>query len=267
MRQELLPGASPDSSIQQASKDTALTPLLSACGISQAYGRIEVLNDVSFQLMPNETMVILGESGCGKTTLLRVLAGLQPASAGEVKLKNQLLSFKNTRNPGIVYLDQEAMLFEHLDVFENVGFALRLAKKPQLEVEQKVLEMLVAVGLEEHRAKRSWQLSGGQKQRVAFARAVLAHPQLLLLDEPFCSLDGRGRTSMQDLFLSLRTRFSMTCIFVTHDVKEALVVGDRFSHMSAGKLRLYHDRSEFMRDEATGIPEEMSFWQQTRSES
>lgn len=267
MRLEFFDNASPESTIQKASKDTAIEPLLSVCGISQTYGRTEVLSDISFQLMSSETMVILGESGCGKTTLLRVLAGLQPAIAGEVKLRSQLLSITSTRNRGIVYLDQEAMLFEHLNVFENVGFALRLANRPQREVEQKVLEMLGAVGLEEHRDKRSWQLSGGQKQRVAFARAILAHPQLLLLDEPFCSLDGRSRTSMQELFLSLRTRFSMTCIFVTHDVKEALVVGDRFSHMSAGKLRLYHDRSEFLQDEATGIPDEMSFWQQTRSES
>jgi putrescine transport system ATP-binding protein len=121
--------------------------------------------------------------------------------------------------------------------------------------------MLAAIDLVGHDHKRDSQLSGGQKQRVAFARAILARPRLLLLDEPFCNLDARARGQMQELFADLSRRFALTSIFVTHDVKEALIVGTQYARMSDGALSVYPDRPSFVTDEQTGIPSEIAFWQ------
>lgn len=236
------------------------TPRLSVTAVAKRYGRAEVLRDVSLDLEAGETLAILGDSGCGKTTLLRILAGLMPATAGDVRLNGRPLAGVAPRERQIVYLDQEPLLFEHLSVRENIGFAPRLKGRAAGEIDAAVGPLLAAIGLEAHAAKREWQLSGGQKQRVAFARAVLALPQVLLLDEPFSSLDGATRQSMRELFRDLRARYGLTTLFVTHDVKEALIVGDRFALLSQGQLRLFPDRDAFLSDEATGIPGEIRFW-------
>lgn len=233
---------------------------LTVRGLSKSYGPAEVLAGVDFQVPVGETLVILGDSGCGKTTLLRILAGLLAETCGDVFWGKLRLNGVAPRDRGVVYLDQEPLLFEHLNVRENVAFAMRLQKRPESEVEFAVSEILEAIGMASHADKREWQLSGGQNQRIAFARAVLARPRLLLLDEPFSSLDGRTRSSMRDLYQSLRTRYGLTTLFVTHDVKEALMVGSRFSLMQSGRLKVYENRTEFLRDDATGIPAEAAFW-------
>lgn len=241
-------------------------PLLFASNIAQQYGESKVLNNISLEVAAGETLVILGESGCGKTTLLRILAGLQEPDNGELWMEGRAVRDIKIRDRGIVYLDQEAMLFDHLNVFENVAFALRLAKCPQNEVRRLVDELLKQIQLEEHANKKGWQISGGQKQRVAFARAILAKPKVLLLDEPFCSLDSVNRAAMQLLFRRLRMQYAITAIFVTHDVKEAVELGDRFAFMANGRLRVYPDRLSFMNDESTGIPREIAFWQRAKEE-
>ncbi|MGV3608039.1 MAG: ABC transporter ATP-binding protein [Planctomycetaceae bacterium] len=225
-----------------------------------AYGTTSILRGVSFDLALGETLVILGESGCGKTTLLRLIAGLIPAQAGSFVLAGRSLHGVSAQNRSVVYLDQEPLLFEHLNVFENIAFAPRMRQTPSAEVKHFVEEMLAAIDLVQHQQKRDWELSGGQKQRVAFARAVLARPQLMLLDEPFCSLDSKTRQQMQELFAKVCKHYGLTSIFVTHDVKEALVLGSRFARMSQGVLQMYESREAFMKDEATGVPAEMEFW-------
>jgi putrescine transport system ATP-binding protein len=239
-------------------------PLLRVEKLAKQFGRTVVLRDVDFELHAGETLAILGESGCGKTTLLRILAGLLPESTGEVFLNSRSLKGIPPRDRGIVYLDQEPLLFEHLNVWENAAFALRLRQRSEPDVQALVQEMLGAIGLAEHAQKRDGELSGGQKQRVAFARALLAAPQVLLLDEPFSSLDGRTRAAMRDLFQTLRQRYALTSLFVTHDVREALTVGDRFALLADGRLTMYADRTTFMNDEATGIPREFRFWNDVR---
>jgi putrescine transport system ATP-binding protein len=234
-------------------------------GLGVTYGSHEILKSVSFHLRAGQTLVVLGESGCGKTTLLRAVAGLAPIFEGDVALNGRVISHLAPRDRGVIYLDQEPLLFEHLTVAENIAFAMRLRRQPEDVIQTSVRQMLDAIDLRDHANKRDWQLSGGQKQRVAFARAVLATPQLMLLDEPFCSLDGRTRSQMQSLFAEISQRFSLTSIFVTHDVKEALIAGNQFARMSEGRLLLYPDRNAFLRDEATGIPEEIAFWR-TQSE-
>lgn len=235
-------------------------PLLDVQGLRAAYGTQQILNSVSFQLSAGQTLVVLGESGCGKTTLLRALAGLVEISDGKIRLNQRLVSEASPRERAIIYLDQEPLLFEHLTVAENIAFAMRLKRQPEDKIQAAIKEMLDAVDLTEHAHKREWQLSGGQKQRVAFARAVLARPELLLLDEPFCSLDGRTRSQMQALFATISQRFRLTSVFVTHDVKESLIVGDLFARMSGGELFLYTSRDQFVNDRSTGIPDEIAFW-------
>ncbi len=234
--------------------------VIEATGIRIGYGNVSVLHDVNMQLNSGHTFVILGNSGCGKTTLLKVLAGNLQPQAGHVLLQGEDLSQIPLSKRGIIYLDQEALLFEHLNVIENVAFALRLKKKSAAEVETRVQQMLNRISLSEHAKKMSHQLSGGQKQRVAFARAVLAEPKVLLLDEPFCSLDDRTRTMMQELYKALCAEFGITAVFVTHDVKEALLVGDAFGYMEGGMLHSFATVEEFMRDSRTGVVQEIDFW-------
>lgn len=247
-------------------KSAAAEPLLRAAAVRHVYGSVEVLSDVSFDLYAGETLVILGESGCGKTTLLKIASGLLPPTGGEFTIGGRAIGDLPIKERGVIYLDQEALLFEHLNVFDNIAFSRRLKKSDEKETRSAVETLLKALDMESHASKRSWQLSGGQKQRVAFARAILANPRLLLLDEPFCSLDGRNRSTMQELFRDLRRRYAMTCLFVTHDLKEALIVGDRFAYLEAGRLTLFPDRQVFLRSCATGVPDELAFWKRIGEE-
>jgi putrescine transport system ATP-binding protein len=228
--------------------------------LTAGYGTQTVVAGASFEVETGATLVILGNSGCGKTTLLKAIAGLVPISSGEIELESLRVDQLPPGQREIIYLDQEPLLFEHLSVRDNIAFAPQLRGRPAAEVDRDVREMFKAIDLAGHERKRDSQLSGGQKQRVAFARAILARPRLLLLDEPFCNLDGRARGQMQALFADLSRRFALTSIFVTHDVKEALIVGNQYARMSNGRLRIYSDRQSFISDEQTGIPSEIAFW-------
>ena len=242
---------------------TPSQPLLEVKNLTAGFGALDILHSLTFEMAAGQTLVILGESGCGKTTLLRVLTGLIPHSGGEIHLDSKLLTDRASNDRAVIYIDQEPLLFEHLTVAENIAFALRLRRRPANEVNVAVAQLLDAIDLSSHANKREWQLSGGQKQRVAFARAILAHPRLMLLDEPFCSLDSRSRSQMQELFTRLSLQHALTSIFVTHDVKEALIIGNRFARMTDGRLRMYSDRNAFMNDPATGVSAEIAFWQQS----
>lgn len=244
----------------QLSHTSSRSGIIEARGIQVWYGKVSVLDDVEICVDSGKTFVILGNSGCGKTTLLRVLAGNLAPQSGEVTLDGESVMQIAPAKRGIIYLDQEALLFEHLNVYENIAFALRLKKRNTVEVDSAVKRLLDRISLSDHALKMSHQLSGGQKQRVAFARAVLAEPKVLLLDEPFCSLDDRTRTMMQELYKSLCVEFGITAVFVTHDVKEALLVGDSFGYMDGGKLITFASKQEFMSDSRTGVTQEIQFW-------
>lgn len=247
-----------------ATESGASPPLLRGTGLTVTYGTDRVLHDVDVQLHPGDRLVVLGDSGCGKTTLLRVLAGQLNADAGKVLLAGEPIQEFPIPQRRVVYLDQEPLLFEHLNVAENIAFPLRLQKRPGNQVAAAVEEALEAIELTEHRSKRSWELSGGQKQRVALARAMIGRPRLLLLDEPLGSLDDRTRQRMQQLFCRLCAAYSLSALFVTHDVKEALRVGSRFAWMQAGHLRTFASRQDFINCPDTGVQAEQAFWQDLR---
>lgn len=225
-----------------------------------SYGQHSILRDVSLSVPQGKTLVVLGESGCGKTTLLRAIAGLVSIQSGSIQLLDRSILQLPAQSRGTVYLDQEPLLFEHLSVSENIGFSLRLRGVAPAAIDSQVREILEAIDLTAHADKREGQLSGGQRQRVAFARAILAHPQVLLLDEPFGSLDGRTRQQMQLLFRTLVNRYSLTSVFVTHDIREALVVGDLFSRMCDGVLSISASRQAFINDPESGVASEVNFW-------
>jgi len=166
-----------------------------------------------------------------------------------------------------VYLYQEPLLFPHLSVWENVAFGLRIRKLDQAGISSRVNHLLGELGLEEHAQKHPDYLSGGQRQRVSFGRAIIVNPPLLLLDEPFGNLDVEVRSEMQRLFKSLATQYGTTSVFVTHDLKEAILMGDSIATMADGRLRRYATLDEFVNDPNSGVREERNFWTELRAKS
>ena len=234
--------------------------LLAVKNIRKSFGASPVLNGISFALAEHQTLAILGRSGCGKTTLLKIIAGLLEAE-GQVILQEKDISDQPPQQRGIVYLYQEALLFPHLNVFENIAFGLRLRKRPEAEIRQKVSVLLEDMGLQDHIRKMPTELSGGQKQRVAFGRALIVQPKLLLLDEPFGALDVETRGIMQVFFKRIAVELGITSIFVTHDLKESVLMGDRLGFMEQGNLHIFNDLNEFSSDDRTGMQAEIQFWE------
>ncbi len=230
--------------------------------IGKSYAHEKVIYDLSLSLEAHQTMSILGKSGCGKTTLLKIIAGLQAPDQGTILLNGQNVTRQSPAVRHIVYLYQEDLLFPHLNVFENIAFGLRLRKENKEQVRHKVTQMIDSLDLHTQAGKMPHQLSGGQKQRVSFGRALIINPALLLLDEPFSSLDAQTRGQMQQLFKKVAQEFSITSLFVTHDLKEAMLMGDDMALMQAGRLKVFQNKHEFITDPATGAREELKFWQQ-----
>lgn len=229
--------------------------------IKKSFGAAEILRGCTFALSEGTTLSILGKSGCGKTTLLKIIAGLIDDFEGSVVLENQNIEQQPPQLRNIVYLYQEPMLFPHLTVFENIAFGLRLRKISPKLVSQKTNEMLEELELIEQGNKMPIQLSGGQKQRVAFGRALILGPKLLLLDEPFGALDVETRSAMQVFFKRIAALHHISSVFVTHDLKEAILMGDALGYMANGALKLYPKVSDFISDEKTGMQKEIEFWQ------
>lgn len=237
--------------------------------IYKRYGAQEVLKGIDLSLSKGETLSVLGASGCGKTTLLKCIAGLERPDQGSVAFDGEHLHTLATEERNIIYLSQEPSLFDHLSAAENIGFGLAL-KRRRSEVNasertQRVNEMLEALDLADHRSKRPPALSGGQKQRVAFGRALIIRPKVVLLDEPFGSLDAGTREEMQQLYKRLAAAYHITALFITHDVKEALLTGDRFGYMQDGKLDVFTDLEAFRNDPRSGVERETAFWTKLKS--
>ncbi len=198
--------------------------------LAKSYGKgsstKQILKEINVSVAKGELACIVGPSGAGKTTLLRCLAGLQPPTAGTVSVDGQEIAGVPD-NLAVVFQDYSRSLFPWLRVAANVEFPLLEKKMPKAERTALVDQMLAAVGLSAHAKKYPRELSGGMQQRVAIARALAYRPTILLMDEPFAALDAQTRADLEDTVLKLRDEFGVTIVFVTHDIDEAVYLGDK----------------------------------------
>jgi ABC-type Fe3+/spermidine/putrescine transport system ATPase subunit len=214
----------------------AATTLLSIRNVAKTFGSNVVLRDISLEIAEGEFLTILGESGSGKTTLLRIIAGFESATSGEVWMGSERLDRQPPYRRRVNTVFQSYALFPHLTVEQNVGYGLRVAKRPEPEIAQRTAEALDKVRMTAHAKKKPSKISGGQQQRVALARALVNRPRLLLLDEPLSALDANLRRQMQVELKSLQREVGIAFVFVTHDQEEAMVMSDRIALLRSGEL-------------------------------
>ncbi|WP_274424963.1 ABC transporter ATP-binding protein [Chelativorans sp. YIM 93263] len=209
-------------------------------GVTKRFDQKAVVRDVDLHIQDGEFLALLGPSGCGKTTLLRMIAGLERPTSGEIRIGSDTVASQSIfvppedRKLGMVF--QSYALWPHMTVFENVAFALRVAKLRGKALEDRVTEVLEAVGLAEFAARKPAQLSGGQRQRTALARCLAMEPRLILLDEPLANLDANLRGTMQREFRRIHRESGTTFVFVTHDQHEAMALSDRVAVMHEGRI-------------------------------
>lgn len=196
----------------------------------------KILKDISLEVRSGEILALLGESGCGKSSLLKAMLGLYPLSKGKIFFQGKEIQNLPSHKRGISVVFQDLRLFPHLNVGENVGFSLELQKVPKAERKKRVEELLKLVQLEGYSERRIDSLSGGQMQRVAIARALAMNEKLLFLDEPFSALDPNLRREMGDFLLELQKQENLTVVLVTHDQEEALRLAHRIALMKDGEI-------------------------------
>lgn len=218
-------------------------------GVSKFFGAFQALKSIDLQIETGELIALLGPSGSGKTTLLRIVAGLETAERGEILFYGKDAQEKQTKDRQVGFVFQHYALFRHMTVFENIAFGLRVKPKhirpTENQIKDKVHELLRLVQLDWVANRYPNQLSGGQRQRIALARALAVEPKVLLLDEPFGSLDAKVRKELRYWLRRFHDNLHITSIFVTHDQEEALEVADRVVVMNEGKI------------EQVGTPEEV----------
>lgn len=204
--------------------------------ISKSFGSTKVLNQISLDVQQGEFITLLGSSGCGKTTTLRIIAGLESPDSGKVILNGQEVTGLPPEKRNVNTVFQNYALFPHMTVAENIAYGLKIQKVSRSEIQQTVQQMLKLVQLEGFDKRNPSELSGGQRQRVAIARALAVKPQILLLDEPLGALDLQLRRQMQFELKRLQKQLGITFIYITHDQEEALNMSDRIAVMRKGKF-------------------------------
>ena len=211
----------------------------------KAFGATAVLKGVSLSVAEGEFCVIVGASGCGKSTLLRAIAGLDELDSGSISIGGRRVDQLRPAHRGIAMVFQSYALYPHLSVYENMAFALRLAKRPKDEVDAAVRRASAILGLDDYLERKPAALSGGQRQRVAIGRAIVREPEVFLFDEPLSNLDASLRNRMRFEFAALHKTLGTTTIYVTHDQVEAMTLADRIVVMREGRV------------EQTGTPSEL----------
>ncbi len=230
--------------------------ILTLKDLKKSFGETEVLKGINIEIAQGEFITLLGASGCGKTTTLRIIAGLEEPDSGQVMLKGTDITalLPEKRNVNTVF--QNYALFPHMTVEKNIAYGLKLKKLPKEEIAHKVREALQMVQLEGFEKRKPEELSGGQKQRVAIARAVVNQPKVLLLDEPLGALDLKLRRQMQTELKNLQQRLGITFIYITHDQEEAINMSDRIAVMRNGVFEqigtpneiYYHPKTSYVAD-------------------
>ena len=209
--------------------------------VTKAFGDNVVLKEFNETFRDGEFVTLLGPSGCGKTTMLRIIAGFEKPTSGELYIDDQLVSGGKTfvppekRSVGMVF--QSYAVWPHMNVFDNVAYPLTIKKTPKAEVKERVDKVLEIVHLSQYAQRFPNQLSGGQQQRVALARALVIQPDVLLMDEPLSNLDAKLRVEMREAIRSIQRSVGITTVYVTHDQEEAMAVSDRIAVMNLGEIQ------------------------------
>ncbi len=230
--------------------------IISIRSVFKEFGGVKAVNDVNLEIERGEFFSLLGPSGCGKTTLLRMLAGFEAPTSGEIFIDDQPMSAISAYRRPVNMVFQNYAIFPHLDVRGNIAFGMRKSGLSKAELDARVEEMLEMIKLPGYASRGATQLSGGERQRVALARALIKHPKVLLLDEPLGALDKKLREQMQLELRALQKSVGSTFVFVTHDQEEALTMSDRIAVMSKGRVlqvegptRLYENpKTHFVAD-------------------
>lgn len=204
--------------------------------LNKSFGNFQAVKDVSFEIEKGKLIGFLGPSGGGKTSILRMLAGLESPSSGDIYFHGKRVNDLPPQERGIGFVFQNYALFKHMTVFDNIAFGLKVKKRDKASIKERVHYLVELTGLKGFEHRYPHQLSGGQRQRVAFARALAPEPQLLLLDEPFAAIDAKIRTELRTWLRDMISELGITSIFVTHDQEEAIEVADEIMIISKGNL-------------------------------
>lgn len=204
--------------------------------INKCFGENEILKSINLEIMDGEFVVFVGPSGCGKSTLLRIIAGLEAPTYGEIFIDDKNVTSETPINREIAMVFQSYALYPHLNVFDNMAFALKLAKNSKSEISQKVNKAAKILNIEHLLQRKPKELSGGQRQRVAIGRAIVRNPKIFLFDEPLSNLDAALRNKMRYEFANISKTLATTIIYVTHDQIEAMTLADKIVVLNNGEI-------------------------------
>jgi len=221
--------------------------------LKKKFGRYPAVNDVSFGIPKGKLIGLLGPSGSGKTTILRSIAGLETPENGDIYVNGIRINDMEPGKREIGFVFQNYALFRHMNVFDNIAFGLKVKKWAGADIRERVTELIELIGLSGLEKRYPHQLSGGQRQRVAFARAIAAKPQLLLLDEPFAAIDAKVRKELRTWLKRIIGKLGITSIFVTHDQNEAIEIADEIFILNEGRLEQSGTPTEIYRNPQTSF--------------
>src|SRR2546429_1476433 len=205
--------------------------------LNKMYDDVHACKDVNLNILDKEFVVLVGPSGCGKATTLRMVAGLEEITSGEISIGDRVVNALPPKDRDIAMVFQNYALYPHMSVYDNMAFGLKMRKFPKAEIQKRVQDAAEILGIQELLKRKPRQLSGGQRQRVAVGRAIVRHPQVFLFDEPLSNLDAKLRVQMRVELKRLHNRLETTAIYVTHDQVEAMTLGDRVVVMKDGWIQ------------------------------